>query len=86
MFVLCIFLVLIYAIRFLVTPFFSFFSACNSLSFMSKVALTLIPFCCQELVFGAGAGKPIIRSILTFARLGHPAYLSSSRKSHFLEL
>lgn len=88
MLVLHIFLlVLTYAIRFLLmTPFFPFFSAYTSLSFMLKVALTLIPFCCQGLVFGAGAGRPIYSNILTFACLGHPAYLSSGRKSHFLQL
>lgn len=58
-------LVLTYAIRFLLmTPFFPFFSAYTFLSFMLKVALTLIPFCCQGLVFGAGAGRPIKATFL----------------------
>lgn len=58
-------LVLIYALRVLLTtPLFSFFSIYNSLSIMLKIALTLIPFCCQGLVFGAGAGKPIYRAFL----------------------
>lgn len=78
---LCFPLVCTYAISFLMTPFFSFFSAYNFLSLITlKIALTLIPFCCQELVVGAGTGSPLYSSILTFA------CLSSYRKGYLLQL
>lgn len=85
---LCFPLVCTYAISFLLmTPFFSFFSAYNSLSLITlKIALTLIPFCCQGLVVGAGTGSPLYSSILTFACLGHTACLSSYRKGLLLQL